>query len=187
MPTLFKSASVFLAIAAIAPILPLIHPNLASAQGRLNLESPVSQRVLEMCKSELNTKVGAEVLLNNNSLREYYVSQNETRIRGRGDAAKNGKSQTLLFDCVININSDRITKFNLSNVTATVVKGKEATAYVATPLGGRLNLRKGAGLSYPIVGKLVDKTQVQLSGRTSNNWAETLDGHWLYRPYVRYE
>jgi uncharacterized protein YraI len=56
--------------------------------------------------------------------------------------------------------------------------GVVQTAYIATPLGYNLNLRSGPGTQFPAVNTLSRGTQITLTGRLVNGWAELTNGSW---------
>ena len=92
-----------------------------------------------------------------------------------GDHCKNGafapkKSNKYTINVFRSVDNDLTTKKYYGNVTSLYTsKVVKQTGQVNTP-GTTLNVRKGAGTSYGILGKLKDNTTVTLISKTSNNW-----------------
>ena len=92
-----------------------------------------------------------------------------------GDHCKNGaftpkKSNKYTINVFRSVDNDLTTKKYYGNVTSLYTsKVVKQTGQVNAP-GTTLNVRKGAGTSYAILGKLKDNTTVTLLSITSNNW-----------------
>ena len=92
-----------------------------------------------------------------------------------GDHCKNGaftpkKSNKYTINVFRSVDNDLTTKKYYGNVTSLYTsKLVKQTGQVNTP-GTTLNVRKGAGTTYRILGKLKDNTTVTLISKTSNNW-----------------
>ena len=92
-----------------------------------------------------------------------------------GDHCKNGaftpkKSNKYTINVFRSVDNDLTTKKYYGNVTSLYTsKLVKQTGQVNTP-GTTLNVRKGAGTTYSILGKLKDNTTVTLISKTSNNW-----------------
>ena len=92
-----------------------------------------------------------------------------------GDHCKNGaftpkKSNKYTINVFRSVDNDLTTKKYYGNVTSLYTsKLVKQTGQVNTP-GTTLNVRKGAGTTYGILGKLKDNTTVTLISKTSNNW-----------------
>jgi hypothetical protein len=157
----------------------------ALAQGTFNLDSPVNQEILAACQTEIDQKVGSPVTIATMSLREFYVSQQETRVRGRGQVNSGGKSRQLVFDCVANVVTDQISSLSITDADAPGAP-RSGPAVVATPSGSPLVVRKGPGSNYTAVYSIPNGRTIGMSGRVSGNWAETVQGYWVYRAYVQF-
>ena len=92
-----------------------------------------------------------------------------------GDHCKNGaftpkKSNKYTINVFRSVDNELTTKKYYGSVTSLYTsKLVKQTGQVNTP-GTTLNVRKGAGTSYAILGKLKDNTTVTLISKTSNNW-----------------
>lgn len=92
-----------------------------------------------------------------------------------GDHCKNGaftpkKSNKYIINVFRSVDNDLTTKKYYGNVTSLYTsKLVKQTGQVNAP-GTTLNVRKGAGTTYGILGKLKDNTTVTLISKTSNNW-----------------
>ena len=92
-----------------------------------------------------------------------------------GDHCKNGaftpkKSNKYTINVFRSVDNDLTTKKYYGSVTSLYTsKLVKQTGQVNTP-GTTLNVRKGAGTRYGILGKLKDNTTVTLISKTSNNW-----------------
>jgi peptidoglycan hydrolase-like protein with peptidoglycan-binding domain len=58
-------------------------------------------------------------------------------------------------------------------------------AYVVTPQGYALNIRRGPGVNYARVGQFANGTLVALSGSYSAGWAQLTDGNWVDNQFLR--
>ena len=92
-----------------------------------------------------------------------------------GDHCKNGaftpkKSNKYTINVFRSVDNELTTKKYYGSVTSLYTsKLVKQTGQVNTP-GTTLNVRKGAGTRYGILGKLKDNTTVTLISKTSNNW-----------------
>lgn len=92
-----------------------------------------------------------------------------------GDHCKKGaftpkKSNKYTINVFRSVDNDLTTKAYYGNVTSLYTsKLVKQTGQVNTP-GTTLNVRKGSGTKYAILGKLKDNTTVTLISKTSNNW-----------------
>jgi hypothetical protein len=58
-------------------------------------------------------------------------------------------------------------------------------AYVVTPQGYALNIRRGPGTNYARIGQFANGTLVALSGRYSVGWAQLADNTWVDNQFLR--
>ena len=58
-------------------------------------------------------------------------------------------------------------------------------AYVVTPRGYALNIRRGPGTNYAREGQFANGTLVALSGRYSVGWAQLSDGNWVDNQFLQ--
>ena len=92
-----------------------------------------------------------------------------------GDECKNGaftpkKATKYTINIFKNVDTELTTKKYYGSVAASYTsKVVRQTGQVNTS-GSRLNVRKGAGTTYAIIGKLNDNTTVTLISKTSSNW-----------------
>jgi uncharacterized protein YraI len=56
--------------------------------------------------------------------------------------------------------------------------------YVVTPQGYALNIRQGPGTEYRRLGQYTNGTEIWVTGRTINNWAQLPNGSWVDRTHL---
>ena len=67
----------------------------------------------------------------------------------------------------------------------TISQGIATIAYIASPSGFNVNIRRGPGVSFPAVNTLAAGTTITLTGRYENGWAQLTDGSWVASNLIR--
>lgn len=63
---------------------------------------------------------------------------------------------------------------------------RQTVAIVTTPPGYALNIRRGPGTSYPLVGQYVHGSRLPFTGRFNGNWTELTDGTWVDGSFLQF-
>jgi uncharacterized protein YgiM (DUF1202 family) len=179
------SVPVKLSLAATAAIATSLFSTPLSAQAPPNLEDPVTRRLYEACQSEIDRKFRGTVDILEKTLRQFSVSKDATRFRGRAKLTEGRKSRRIEFDCILNDNTEQVSSLTYKFV-ATTNQPIDPTRAIVTTSTRPLNIRSGPGLNYPVVGSVANGSSVQLTGRVSGDWAELASDRWVNRTFLRY-
>lgn len=147
--------------------------------------------LLDRCEPAVAQRAGGDILIAVNTLQSYFISNAENGLTGEASLDATGGFRPFRFDCRVNIRDGRVT-----GVTATFLgdpPGESSgrpnpegiVAIVDSPNGQPVPLRYGPGVEYFVIETLSQGASVTLSGRSNGDWAETLGGAWVYRPYLR--
>ncbi|MGF1521849.1 MAG: peptidoglycan-binding protein [Leptolyngbyaceae cyanobacterium] len=67
----------------------------------------------------------------------------------------------------------------------TVTSGTGFSAYINTPVGYNLNIRRGPGTQYRAVNTLARNTPIAVNGQVQNGWLQLTDGSWAAGNWIQ--
>ncbi|MEO1181796.1 MAG: peptidoglycan-binding protein, partial [Cyanobacteria bacterium J06636_28] len=67
----------------------------------------------------------------------------------------------------------------------TVAPGNDFNAFINTPVGYNLNIRRGPGTQFAAVNTLARRTPIRVSGRVQNGWRQLVDGSWAAGNWIQ--
>ncbi|MBD2090250.1 SH3 domain-containing protein [Microcoleus sp. FACHB-1515] len=182
------------AIAILSTTLTVFLPVRAHSQtvdSRVKQQTQQVYFLLDRCEPAVAQRAGGNILVALNTLQSYFISNAENGLTGEGSLDATGGFRPFRFDCRVNIRDGRVT-----GVTTTFLgdppgdgsgrpNPEGILAIVDSPNGQPVPLRYGPGTEYFVIENLPQGASVTLSGRSNGDWAETLGGAWVYRPYLR--
>lgn len=168
-----------------------VRANSQIVESRSKQQSQQIYGLLDRCEPAVAQRVGGNILIGINTLESYVISNAENGLTGEGSLDATGGFRPFRFDCRVNIGEGRVTGVVTSFIGAPPRESsgrpnpEGILAIVDTPNGQPIPLRYGPGTEYFAIETIPQGASVTLSGRSNGDWAETLGGAWVYRPYLR--
>lgn len=182
------------AIAILSAIAVLPAPVRADSQPVDSHNKQQTQQIyalLDRCEPAIAQRAGGNILVAINTLQSYFISNAENGLTGEASLDATGGYRPFRFDCRVNIRDGNVTGVTTSFVgnppgnSSGRPNPEGILAIVDTPNGQPIPLRYGPGTEYFVIETVSQGGSVTLSGRSNGDWAETLGGAWVYRPYLR--
>lgn len=174
------------------PLLP-VRVNSQVVESRTKQQQQI-YALLDRCQPALSQRVGSRILIDINTLQDFFISNTLNGLSGQGSLDAAGGFRQFTFECSVNIRDGRVTGLltrfvddSSSNFNPPINPPSDnaITAIVNMPNGQPIPLRFGPGTEYFEVRRVPNGGSIQLNGEVNGNWVQTVDEAWVYRPYLR--